>query len=110
MFNVTAGGIVYISQDLVASAIMRYAPSLLYLGSAKGGISQSWQDLQPGAFLQLLSSLHNYILDDLFGLAAVLAPSTYHAKTGSIMQQVRFWCLGTKATARCSCFAAVQSE
>ena len=52
------------------------------------GVSQSWQDLQPGRLVDLRRSLQNYILDDLFGPPAV--PTAHHVNTGSILQQVRF--------------------
>lgn len=104
----TAGGIVYISQYLVASAVTLYAPSLLDLGSAMAGIWRSWQDHQPGTFQKILCRLQNYILDDLFGPPAV--PTTHSPDNGSIMQQVRLQSLGTKVTASYAVTPAVRSE
>lgn len=53
----------------MASAIACYAPSLIaYLQSLTvADCLQYWRNLAPGAIPDLLHSLLNYMLDDLFG-------------------------------------------
>ena len=49
---------------------------------------QSWQDFQPGTFIDLGRSLQNYVLDYLFGPPSL--PTAHYVNNESILQQVSF--------------------
>lgn len=89
---VTAGGIVYIPQYLVACAVACYAPGLLTMKSVTSAdVLQSRQDLELGAIQQLLESLQHALLDELVGPPGnpTAGPMTHQADNGSMTQQVR---------------------
>lgn len=64
----TAGATLNLAGYLVVCAIVRYAPS--HINNLKGltaaGCLQYWRHRPPGAVLELLCSLFNYALHDLF--------------------------------------------
>lgn len=87
--NVTAGATLLLAGYLVACAIACYAPTLINhaTGLTVAGCLQYWRNLPPGAIPDLLHSLLNYMIDDLFGPPSGSAAD--HTSNGSTGQQVR---------------------